>query len=62
MAAFRILKKCGAEEGHLVVIDRRTGAEERRRGEGAEDCGDGEGGPDGGGRRQDVRGVVVRTL
>ena len=24
------MAKCGAEEGHLVVIDRRTGAEERR--------------------------------
>ena len=29
------MKKCGAEEGHLVVIDRRS--EERRRSEGAED-------------------------
>ena len=40
------MKKCRAEEGHLVVIDRR----------------DGEGGADGGGRRQDGRGVVVWTL
>ena len=47
------MKKCGAEEGHLVVIDRRAGAEERR---------PGEGGADGSGRRQDGRGVVVWTL
>ena len=46
------MAKCGAEEGHLVVIDRR--GEDRRRGEGE---------PDGGGlRRQDGRGVVVWTL
>ena len=44
---------CGAEEGHLVVIDRRTGAEDRRAGEG---------GTEGSGRRQDERGVVVWTL
>ena len=37
------MKKCGAEEGHLVVIDRRAGAEEHR---------SGEGGADGSGRRQ----------
>ena len=24
------MARCGAEEGHLVVIDRRAGAEERR--------------------------------
>ena len=47
------MAKCGAEEGHLVVIDRRAGAEERR---------GGEGGADGSGRRQDGRGVVVWTL
>ena len=47
------MAKCGAEEGHLVVIDRRSGAEERR---------GGEGGPDGSGRRQDRRGVSVWTL
>ena len=47
------MAKCRTEEGHLVVIDRRTGAEERRHG-------DGEG--DEGGRRQDERGVVVWTL
>ena len=47
------MAKCKAEEGHLVVIDRRAGAEERRAGEG---------GADGGGRRQDGRGVVVWTL
>ncbi len=46
------MAKCGAEEGHLVVFDRR--GEGRRRGEGE---------PDGGGRRrQDGRGVVVWTL
>ncbi len=56
------MAKCGAEEGHLVVIDRRAGAEERRRSEGAEDRRDGEGGADGGGRWQDGRGVVVWTL
>ena len=56
------MKKCGAEEGHLVVIDRRAGAEERRWNEGTEDRGDGEGEADGGGRRQDGRGVVVWTL
>ena len=47
------MAKCGAEEGHLVVIDRRAGAEERRGGEGE---------ADGSGRRQDGRGVVVWTL
>ena len=31
------MKKCGAEEGHLVLIDRRAGVEGRRRSEGAED-------------------------
>ena len=54
------MKKCGAEEGHLVVIDRRAGAEERRRGEGTEEHRGGE--ADGSGRRQDGRGVVVWTL
>ena len=47
------MAKCGAEEGHLVVIDRRAGAEERRSSEGE---------ADGSGRRQDGRGVVVWTL
>ena len=47
------MAKCGAEEGHLVVIDRRAGAEDRRAGEG---------GADGSGRRQGGRGVVVWTL
>ena len=56
------MKKCRAEEGHLVVIDRRADAEERGRSEGAEEHRDGEGGADGGGRRQDGRGVVVWTL
>ena len=56
------MKQCGAEEGHLVVIDRRSGAEERRRSEGMEDRRGGEGEADGCGRRQDERGVVVWTL
>ena len=47
------MAKCGAEEGHLVVFDRRAGAEERQRGEGE---------AGGNGRRQDGRGVVVWTL
>ena len=51
------MAKCGAEEGHLVVIDRRAGAEERRRSEGAEERRGGEGHEaDGSGRRQDGRG------
>ena len=54
------MKQCGAEEGHLVVMDRRS--EERRRSGGTEDRRDGDGGADGGGRRQDGRGVVVWTL
>ena len=45
------MARCGAEEGHLVVMDRRSG--ERR---------DGEGGAGGGERRQEGRGVVVWTL
>ena len=60
------MEQCGAEEGHLVVMDRRSEArrrgEEQRRGEGAEDRRDGEGGADGGGRRRTVRGVVVWML
>ena len=54
------MARCGAEEGHLVVMDRRS--EERRRGEGAEERRDGEGEADGGGRRRNVRGVVVWML
>ena len=54
------MAQCRAEEGHLVVSDRRS--EERRRSEGAEDRRDGEGGADGSGRRQDGPGVVVWTL
>ena len=54
------MEKCGAEEGHLVVMDRRS--EERRRGEGAEDRRDGDGEAEGGGHRQDGRGVVVWML
>ena len=45
------MKQCEAEEGHLVVLDRRS--EDRRRGDG---------GAGGSGRRQDGRGVVVWTL
>ncbi len=45
------MAKCGAEEGHLVVIDRRS--EDRR---------DGGGGADGSGRRRDGRGVMVWRL
>ena len=56
------MAKCGAEEGHLVVIDRRTGTEERGRGGGAEERPGGEDGAEGSGRRQDERGVVVWTL
>ena len=56
------MEKCGAEEGHLVVIDRRTGAEERRRGgdEGEGRNGDGEAGRDE--RRHNGRKVLVWTL
>ena len=54
------MAQCEAEEGHLVVMDRRN--EERRRSEGAEDRRDGEGEADGGGRRRHVRGVVVWML
>ena len=57
------MEKCRAEEGHLVVIDRRTGAEERRRSEGAEDRRGGEGEAGGSEEcRQDGREVVVWTL
>ena len=47
------MAKCGAGEGHLVVFDRRAGAEGRGRSEGA---------AGGSGRRQDGRGVSVWTL
>ena len=63
------MKQCGAGEGHLVVMDRRSGerrsgegAEARRDDEGAEARRDGGGEADGGGRRQDERGVVVWML
>ena len=52
------MAQCGAEEGHLVVMDRRS--EERRGGGGAEDRRDGE--ADGSERRQDGCKVVVWTL
>ena len=45
------MEQCGAKEGHLVVMDRRS--EERRRGEGEADGSD---------RRQDGRRVVVWML
>ena len=48
------MKKCGAEEGHLVVIDRRIGAEEHRDSEG--EAGGSEK------RRQDGCGVIIWTL
>ena len=54
------MKQCGAEEGHLVVMDRRS--EERRGGGGAADRRDGSGEADGGGRREDGRGVVIWML
>ena len=54
------MAQCGAEEGHLVVMDRRS--EERRRGEGAEARRAGDGEADGDGRRRNVRGVVVWML
>ena len=54
------MAQCGAEEGHLVVMDRRSGG--RRHGEGGEDRRDGDSEADGGGRRRDVRGVVVWML
>ena len=60
------MARCGAEEGHLVVMDRRSEerrrSEARRRGEGAEARRDGEGEADGSGRRRNVRGVVVWML
>ena len=49
------MEKCGAEEGHLVVIDRRSAAKGRQ-------DGDSDGGAGGGGGRQDERGVTVWTL
>ena len=54
------MKQCGAEEGHLVVMDRRS--EERRGGGSAAESRDGVGEADGGGRRQDGRGVVIWML
>ena len=54
------MKKCGAQEGHLVVLDWRN--EKRRLGEDAEDRRHGEGETIGTGRRQDGRGVVIWAL
>ena len=63
------MAQCGAKEGHLVVMDRRSkarrggeGAEDRRDDEGAETRRDGGEETDGGGRRRDGRGVVVWML
>ena len=63
------MRQCGAEEGHLVVMDRRSeerrgggGTEDRQGSESAKDPRDGDGDADGGGRRQDGRGVVVWML
>ena len=50
------MEKCGAKEGHLVVIDRRSSAKERRDGEGG-------GGAEGSVEpRQDARGVAIWML
>ena len=54
------MAQCGAKEGHLVVMDRRS--EERRGDKGAEARRDGGGEADGGGRRRNGRGVVVWML
>ena len=57
------MEKCGAEEGHLVVIDRRTGAKERQRSEDVQEPpsgGTGSGGNEE--HRQNGRRVVVWTL
>ena len=54
------MAQCGAEEGHLVVMDRRSG--ERRGGGSAAEPRDGVGEADGGGRREDGRGVVIWML
>ena len=57
------MAKCGAEEGHLVVFDRRAGAEGRGRSEGAEDRQGGEGEAGGSEERgHDGRKVAVWTL
>ena len=54
------MAQCRAEEGHLVVMDRRS--EERRGGGGAAESRDGVDEAGGGGRRQDGRGVVIWML
>ncbi len=54
------MARCGAEEGHLVVIDRRRG--ERRGGGGAEERRGGAGETGESERREDGRKVVVWTL
>ena len=54
------MAQCGAEEGHLVVMDRRS--EERRGGEGAEEHRGGDGEAGGSERRQEGRRVIVWAL
>ena len=54
------MAQCGAKEGHLVVLDRRS--ESQRSTEGAEEYRDGVSGADSGCRRQDEPAVVVWTL
>ena len=54
------MKQCGAQEGHLVVLDRRN--EERRLRDDAEDRRDGEGETVGSSRRQDGHEVAVWAL
>ena len=57
------MEKCGAEEGHLVVIDRRSGAEEeRRRSEGEREGRNDDGAAGQDARRQDGRKVLVWML
>ena len=58
----RYMEQCGAEEGHLVVMDRRSGAKEHQRSEGAAEPRNGAGKAEESGRRQDERGVVVWML
>ena len=55
------MEKCGAEEGHLVVIDRRSG-EPRRNGEPGRSRPHPEGGEARSRRRHEGREVVVRML
>ena len=56
------MAQCGAKEGHLVVMDRRSGAKERLQSKGVAESRNGAGEAEGSGRRQDERGVVVWML